>query len=489
MSRLPQMGTTEIGRKSFLDEDQRLFATISMDVNPLHMDPIAARRFATGKQAVHGIHVALIAIELWRNEHQMPPTSLSCRFVNLIRVGDEVVFNQESRGPNESVIEAKVNGLLCLRIDLSSAMRPASQADAEKCAVGDHVTMVDHLMSPLDTPPNDHLGRTYAVSIREEDYSVHFPQSYRYFGAKAFTALCSLSYIVGMVCPGLHSIFTSFDLRFRDDFEGDNLLRFRCEDYDSRFGLFHLSVCGRVEARIRAFWRPSLPKGPSIAELATFVDSSEFEGTKSLVIGGSRGLGSITAKLLAAGGGNVVITYASGFEQAVEICDEINNWRQGACDIAKFDVSTDSFESMNIRFSALHSVYYYPTPRIFTKKAAVFDAQIFLEFYLFYITKFHELCAYLEETSAQPIKIFYPSSMAVEERPRDVTEYAMAKSAAEILIADINRYFQHVSVISVRLPRLDTDQTATIAKNVRTESNVATLLPIIRAINSQIGGK
>jgi hypothetical protein len=292
-----------------------------------------------------------------------------------------------------------------------------------------------------------------------------------------------------MVCPGLHSIFTSVDLRFRDDFQGDNLLRFRCEDYDGRFGLFHLSVRGRVEARIRAFWRPSLPKGPRTAELAAFVDSAEFAGTKSLIIGGSRGLGSVTAKLLAAGGGDVVITYASGSEQAAEICDEINNWRQGACDIAKFDVRTDSFESMNIDFSAFHSIYYYPTPRIFTRKAAVFDAQVFLDFYHFYITKFYELCTYLEETTALPIRIFHPSSMAVVERPRDVTEYAMAKAAAETLIADINRYFQYVSVISVRLPRLDTDQTATIAKNVRTESNVATLLPIIRAINSQIGRK
>jgi acyl dehydratase len=77
-------GTQEIGRKSFTDEDQKLFAAISLDVNPLHMDPLAARRLMTGKQAVHGVHVLLVAVELWRNERHARPTSLRCNFANLI---------------------------------------------------------------------------------------------------------------------------------------------------------------------------------------------------------------------------------------------------------------------------------------------------------------------------------------------------------------------------------------------------------------------
>jgi nucleoside-diphosphate-sugar epimerase len=42
-----------------------------------------------------------------------------------------------------------------------------------------------------------------------------------------------------------------------------------------------------------------------------------------------------------------------------------------------------------------------------------------------------------------------------------MTEYAMAKAAGELLCADINRWMRGVRVITTRLPRLLTDQTAT----------------------------
>ena len=42
----------------------------------------------------------------------------------------------------------------------------------------------------------------------------------------------------------------------------------------------------------------------------------EFANVRALVIGGSRGLGEITAKIIAAGGGDVWITYRRGKEDA-----------------------------------------------------------------------------------------------------------------------------------------------------------------------------
>jgi hypothetical protein len=132
----------------------------------------------------------------------------------------------------------------------------------------------------------------------------------------------------------------------------------------------------------------------------------------------------------------------------------------------------------------LHSIYYFPTPRIFSKKAVVFDSKIFQEFYLFYVSQFYGLCAYLEAAAGKPLQVFFPSSVYVEDRPRDFTEYAMAKSAAEILIADINKHFKHVSIVTARLPRLNTDQNATIFKNISAHSNVDVLLPIVRSLNA-----
>src|SRR5260370_37499120 len=42
---------------------QRVFARLSGDHNPIHVDPVAARRTITGGLTVHGMHLALSALE------------------------------------------------------------------------------------------------------------------------------------------------------------------------------------------------------------------------------------------------------------------------------------------------------------------------------------------------------------------------------------------------------------------------------------------
>ena len=63
-----------------------------------------------------------------------------------------------------------------------------------------------------------------------------------------------------------------------------------------------------------------------------------------------------------------------------------------------------------------------------------------------------------------------------------MTEYAMAKAAAEILVEDLNRSLKNVRVVASRLPRLATDQTASIMK-IATDSNLDALLPVVRDLN------
>ena len=59
-----------------------------------------------------------------------------------------------------------------------------------------------------------------------------------------------------------------------------------------------------------------------------------------------------------------------------------------------------------------------------------------------------------------------------------MTEYAMAKAAAEVLVDDLNRALSSVALLSQRLPRLTTDQTSSpFIEN--TMSNVDVMLPII----------
>jgi NAD(P)-dependent dehydrogenase (short-subunit alcohol dehydrogenase family) len=200
-----------------------------------------------------------------------------------------------------------------------------------------------------------------------------------------------------------------------------------------------------------------------------------------LIIGGSRGLGELTAKILASGGGDTIITYAQGRGDAEAVCTAINAGSTTRCSVRKFDLLTDSIESLGIDLNQLDGIYFFATPRIFRKKRAFFDQQLLDEFLESYVYRFYDLCLFLESRLKRKVRIYFPSSVFVESRPRDFTEYAMAKAAAEVLISDINRTFKNVTVLTGRLPRLNTDQTTSVLK-VETESNIGAMLPVVRSM-------
>ena len=64
-----------------------------------------------------------------------------------------------------------------------------------------------------------------------------------------------------------------------------------------------------------------------------------------------------------------------------------------------------------------------------------------------------------------------------------MTEYAMAKAAAEILAADLNAHFENVTIVSTRLPRMPTDQTSSIVP-IRPVSAIEALLPVVREMQT-----
>ena len=182
-----------------------------------------------------------------------------------------------------------------------------------------------------------------------------------------------MSYLVGMICPGLNSVLSALNVNVAPTATSENAVVFHVAAYDSRFRLFNITFEGAIQGDLEAFVRQPPQDGPSIAEVAAHIRPGEFDGRRSLVIGGSRGLGALTAKVLAAGGGTVAITYAAGFAEAQTVKDEINERVGGKCQLLKLDVTTDAFEMMSIDREQLDAVFFFATPRIFRKAASVFD--------------------------------------------------------------------------------------------------------------------
>ena len=50
-------------QRVFTSDDQLAFAKLSGDHNPLHLDPLLARRLLFGRQVVHGLHALLWSLD------------------------------------------------------------------------------------------------------------------------------------------------------------------------------------------------------------------------------------------------------------------------------------------------------------------------------------------------------------------------------------------------------------------------------------------
>ena len=309
-----------------------------------------------------------------------------------------------------------------------------------------------------------------------------FPAASGWLGPRRVAALAATTLLVGMVCPGLHSIYAGFTVEACDEAVLEDRLGFRVTATDPRVRSVHMSVAGGgLVGAVQSYARmPPTPQA-SVQDLADVVEPGEFSGAEALIIGGSRGLGEVTAKLLAAGGARVAISYRVGGAEAEAVAQEIRSGG-GECETLAYDASLPAEPQLAGLAAAPTHAYYFATPKIFGAQSALFARARLDAFLSVYVEGFLNLAEALK-ARRRDVSLFYPSSVAVAERPRGMLEYAMAKAAGETLCAEINQALRPLHVTVDRLPRLLTDQTASVI-GVSPPSPAGHLLAVVRETQS-----
>ncbi len=463
-------------RRRFAPADQLLFAALSGDSNPIHMDALAARRTQAGAPVVHGMHALLWALDcaaadgldLGRLQH------VKAQFAKFIPVGQEAALEIAEHAAGRVRLTVHVSGMAAivavLRVGPHAPALPLCQPAAAVAKTAQ--------AAALSMPEMDGLSGWLAAPAPDGRLAEAFPHGAARLGPRRLSGLAQTSRLVGMVCPGLHSIYAGLAFDLTDIAPGPDGIGFRVTKADARFRLVEMAVQGDgLAGRVSAFVRHPPVAPPAMADLARHVRPGEFAGTRALVAGGSRGLGALTAMLLAAGGGRVTITYARGRADAEQVRGLIDAaCGDGICDVRHYDATLSASPQLADLAGPITQLYYFATPHIFPQKRAGFAGQIFRDFAAVYVDGFHACCLALQP---RPASVFYPSSVAVSERPPDMLEYVMAKAAGEVLCDGMRD--AGWKIVRARLPRLLTDQTATVA-NVETADALSVMLPLLRGM-------
>lgn len=464
---------------------QEAFARMSRDYNPVHMDTLQARRTHAGAPIVHGIHSLIWILDCFaRSEYRHDVRSLKVRFLQPIYVGDEVtveITSTEAKVARARVL-AGAEELVVVSLGTQDMKTPGLGTLPAPAAV-------PAPEKPRDLTLEDMEGMSGCLSFGAtmSDLQIAFPAACSAFGMECIAALAASSTVVGMVVPGLHSLYSGLEVSLAEDPAAPaGAVEFAVLSITKRFRLVRIGIRGRTLAgSLETMSRMPPVKQPGVDSLLPLVTAGEFRDSTALVVGGSRGLGELTAKLLGAGGADVLLTYASGRNDADSVVAELHG--AGAkCAAFEYDARRPAKDQLASLAAKPTHLFFFATPVIFRRKAGLFDAARFEDFNQFYISGFFDLvqaCALLNPAG---LKVFYPSSVFVEARPGKMTEYAMAKSAAEILCADMSRFMPGVDVFAPRLPRLPTDQTNSVVQS-DTASAAGILLPLLREMFQQPG--
>jgi hypothetical protein len=463
----------------FSNDDQIAFARLSGDYNPIHLDAVAARRLLFGQPVVHGMHALLWALDAWLEEINAPVRlkTLKARFRASIplNVAVEVVTRSDELGQVHF-------DLLCDEVKVLTASGSFDLGPKDQTPVAREIPPCESCRNRGAVELQSAAGRM-PLCFEPEAGARLFPNAARHLATDQLAMLLATTRVVGMEAPGLHSILGGLDLQ-ESSLEADSseapVLRYQTDNYDERVSRLELRLdAPGLAGKVTAFLRPEPQQQSSAAGFRSLVNRDEFQGERALVIGGSRGLGEVVVKLLAAGGADVKFTYHRGSADAERLVAEL------AADGSAVSCFAYDVLQEGVRLPGLVGHWsptllcYFATPFISAATPRRFSVRRFQDFCDYYVGGF--LNAFHAARALGPglNHVLHPSTVFIDELPLNMGEYAAAKSAAETLCRFLEKAHPETRFHCPRLPKLATDQTASLILTAVPDP-APTLLAILR---------
>ena len=482
--------------------DSDRFARLSGDFNPLHVDPVAARRLQFGGTVCHGVHLVLKALDTACAAGHLALDRLqtiSAVFSSSVRTGMAVdlLLTIDNDGQRLRLAASTPQGQALFTARLALADQPLPAGPPPPDAAPEATTAAWQPEYPAGQAMPALAGQVPLVANRALLQALLPALVEQSQGPELTADLMATTRIVGMRCPGLHSIYSEFKLQRRStpgtaaDAAQMPQMPHAVKRADARFRSVRIAVAGgTLEGHLQAFFRAPPVAQPLLADLLGQVAADRFAGQRALVVGGSRGLGELVAKLLLAGGAEVTLTYARGQADAERIVAEATA-ASGQARALQLDASQPLPAALLATLAAggFSHVYHFATPTIGKSPGGRWSPALFADFCQFYLNAFEAVVrAAASPASAQrPLTVLYPSTVFLDPLEKGFAEYTAAKAAGETLCGQLN-LDPALRVHAPRLPRLQTDQNSSFM-GVEGEAPLPVMLALLQSLHPAAGSQ
>ena len=193
----------------FTSEDQIAFAELSGDYNPVHIDTVAARRLLFGSSVVHGIHALLWSLDCGLEDRvdNVELRSIKAVFPKPIRVGEKVSLSLRNEDDGRLRFELLSGNSIVTIIEVELDKTVQRNFDFLE-------TRFPRKLQPRvlldDEMANDSGALDLCLNV--EAAAKLFPHLIRCVSPLQIAVILSTTRLVGVICPGLHSIYSEISL-------------------------------------------------------------------------------------------------------------------------------------------------------------------------------------------------------------------------------------------------------------------------------------
>lgn len=444
------------------------FAALSHDRNPLHMDEQYAAKTPFGRNVVYGVGAALAALGHWAHGRRFALRSFRAQFRRPVFLDQEYTLRVQEAG-NVAEMQILKGGVprATLGFEWCEYTGPATAASAgssdfEPSCVSVDSEGIDEIEGRMPRAfvyaPN--VG---ALGGLAEPFGLGPSQ----MPPGQLSALLWSSYFVGMEVPGRQALFSELAFEFEDRSSESPAIAMTDLGLSVNRGLRRLVISG-AGSGIRQFSLTAFVRPPSViydaeAVAAEVPETDTFANRVVFISGGSRGFGSVLARSFARQQARLVVNYRSQATEAERLEHDLTSSGR-ECLLVRGDVRSESdccamVRAIQAKYGGIDLLINNASPSI--------DARQFSEWTPAEVMTFisDSLLAYMWPTHALlPLlrpggTVLNVSSVYTQAPPPSFVPYVTAKSGIEGFTRVLAQERKDLRFVTVRPPRMLTDQT------------------------------